>query len=242
MSLRGKVALVTGGAHRVGRAIALELAARGANVAINYHRSRAAALDTERCAAGFGVAAISVAADAADAEQVAAMRIEVEARLGQIDLLVASAGVLRRTPIDSATEADWQDMMRGNFEVFRVPTAALAATMQRRGGAIVAIADVAARRPWADYIPYCVAKRRVLEHARHLAIELAPRVRVNSVLPGPVLFPPDYPEAERRREVGRTLLERAGCGEDVARAVAFLLDNDYLTGVELPVDGGRLLR
>jgi NAD(P)-dependent dehydrogenase (short-subunit alcohol dehydrogenase family) len=242
MPLRGKVALVTGGAHRVGRSIVLELAARGAHVAINYHRSEKAALDTERCAAGFGVGAMRVRADAADPAQVSDMIAAVESRLGPIAFLVASAGVFRRTPINAVTERDWDEMMRGNFEVFRVPAAAIAATMQQRGGgAIVAIADVAAVRPWADYIPYCVAKSRVLNHARRLAVALAPAVRVNSVLPGPVLFPPDYPEVERQQEISRTLLRRGGHPEEVARVVAFLLENDYLTGVELPVDGGRLL-
>src|SRR5690606_27699437 len=123
------------------------------------------------------------------------------------DFLVASAGTFRRTPIDAVSERDWDDMMRGNFDVFRVPAAAIVPAMQRRGrGAIVAIGDVAAVRPWADYLPYCVAKSRVLHHARALAVALAPAVRVNCVLPGPVLFPPDYPDDERRREISRTLL------------------------------------
>ncbi len=242
MSIRGRVALVTGGAHRLGRAITLELAAHGAHVAINYHRSETAARDTERCAAAFGVAAMRIGADAADTDAVAAMVASVEARLGPIDFLVASAGVFRRTPVDGASERDWGEMMRGNFETFRVPAAIIAPSMQARGrGAIVAISDVAALRPWGDYIPYCVAKRRVLHHARQLASAFAPTVRVNCILPGPVLFPPDYPPAAQEREVAKTLLRRAGHASDIARAVLFLLENDYLTGAQIPVDGGRLL-
>lgn len=240
MPLRGKTALVTGGAHRLGRAIVLELAARGVHVAINYHRSEAAAIDTQRCAAGFGVGAERCAADAADPRAVADMVEAVQQRLGSLDFLVASAGVFRRTPFATASEVDWADMMRGCFDVFRVPAAIVAPVMKRRGGAIVAIADVAALRPWADYIPYSVAKSRVVEHTRRLAVELAPEVRVNCILPGPVLFPPGYPAQERRDEIERTLLGREGRAADVARAVADLLDSDYMTGVALPVDGGRL--
>lgn len=242
-TLRGHVALVTGGAHRLGRAVVLELAARGAHVAINYHTSQAAAVDTEACAAAFGVRALSVRADAADPDAVADMVATVERRLGPIDHLIAAAGVFRRTPPHAVTAADWRDMTRGNLETFRVCAHAVAAKMTRRPGcSITAFADVAALRPWSDYIPYCVAKRRVLAEAERLAVRLAPAVRVNCVLPGPVLFPPGYPEDARQREISRTLLDRDGSAGAVARAVAFLIETDYLTGVRLPVDGGRLLR
>jgi NAD(P)-dependent dehydrogenase (short-subunit alcohol dehydrogenase family) len=233
---------VTGGAHRLGRSVVLELASRGADVAIHYNQSAAAALATARCAAGYGARTTIVQADAADEAAVAAMVDQVVADLGPVDILVACAGVFRRTPLADARTRDWQDMMRGNFDTFRNCADKLAPAMAARGrGAIVAFGDVAALRPWADYIPYCTAKARVLAHARTLSRRLAPAVRVNSVLPGPVLFPSDYPAEARHREVERTLLGRAGQPEDVARAVAFLLENDYLTGVELPIDGGRLL-
>ncbi len=242
MSLRGKVALVTGGAHRLGRAVVLELASRGVDVAINFHHSHEAALATERCAAGYGVNAMRSPADAADPDAVERMVEEISDRLGTIDYLIAAAGVFRRTPVEAVGEDDWHDMMHGNVATFRTCAAAVAPRMQESGGgAIVAFGDVAALRPWRDYIPYCVSKSLVLAHARALAVELAPTVRVNSVLPGPVLFPPDYPEAARQSEIRRTLLQRAGHPGDIAGAVAFLLESDYLTGAELPVDGGRLL-
>ena len=109
------------------------------------------------------------------------------------------------------------------------------------GGCIVALADVAGIRPWADYLPYSVAKAGVIALTQGLAKALAPSVRVNAVLPGPVLFPDDFDPAAREREVARTLLKRAGSPRHVADAVLALVRNDYLTGVLLPVDGGRIL-
>ncbi len=242
MKLSAKVALITGGGHRLGRAIALELAARGANVAVHYHRSEDAAEETERRARAYGVDSMRVGADAADAGAVRAMLDSVRHTLGPVDAWVAGAGVFRRTPPGAVAAADWTDMMRGNYETFRIPAEQIAPAMvARRSGSIVAIGDVAALRPWTDYLPYCVAKSRLVHRVRQLARELAPAVRVNAVLPGPVLFPENYPDEARQRELTNTLLGREGSAADIARAVAFLLENDYLTGTLLPVDGGRLL-
>jgi NAD(P)-dependent dehydrogenase (short-subunit alcohol dehydrogenase family) len=114
--------------------------------------------------------------------------------------------------------------------------------MQRQGaGCIVALADVAALRPWADYVPYCVAKRAVVALVQELAVRLAPQVRVNAIAPGPVLFPDDFPAAARAREVARTRLRRTGTPQHISAAVRYLATNDYVTGTLLPVDGGRLL-
>ncbi len=242
MELRGATALVTGGGHRLGRHIALGLASAGANVVINYHRSAAAAADTARDAAAYGVRAIALQADAADPDQMRALLAKVDTELPPIDLLVANAGVFRRTPLDATTEADWDDMMRLNFTSFLVPAQLLGERMRARGaGCIVALADVAALRPWGAYLPYCVAKRCVVALAQGLARELAPAVRVNAIAPGPVLFPDDFDPAARQREIDRTLLRRAGDPADIAAAVLYLARNDYVTGSVLPVDGGRLL-
>jgi len=242
MNLRGGVTLITGGGHRLGRAIALELAARGANVAIHYHRSELAAAETEKRARALGVASMRAGADAADAGAVRAMLDRVRRTLGPVDAWVAGAGVFRRTPPSAVAPADWTDMMRGNYETFRVPAEQIAPAMIARGsGSIVAIGDVAALRPWTEYLPYCVSKSRLLHRVRQLARQLAPAVRVNAVLPGPVLFPENYPDEARQRELANTLLGREGSAADIARAVAFLLENDYLTGTLLAVDGGRLL-
>jgi pteridine reductase len=242
MHLRGAYALITGGAHRLGRAIALSLADAGAHVAFTYFSSAAAAADTRREIESRGVRGLAVQADAADDAQVARALDTVQAVFPRLDLWVANAGVLRRTPLAQATERDWDDMMRLNFATFLVPSRRIGPLMQRqREGCIVALADVAALRPWADYIPYCVAKRAVVALVEELAIRLAPAVRVNAIAPGPVLFPDDFPAAARAREIARTHLGREGDPRHISAAVHYLATDDYVTGTVLPVDGGRLL-
>lgn len=240
MDLHGARALITGGAHRLGRAIGLRLAEAGADVAFTYLRSAAAARDTRRELERRGARALALRADAANRRAMTAALAAVRRELGGLDLLVANAGVFRRTPLAAATAADWDAMWRLNFETCLVPARLAGAAMRRQGGgAIVALGDVAAFDPWADYLPYAIAKRAVHALTVELARALAPAVRVNAIAPGPVLMPPDFPVAARRREVARTLLRRAGSADDIAAAVQYLAEADYVTGVVLPVDGGR---
>lgn len=242
MDLHGATALITGGAHRLGRAIALALADAGADVAFTYYASPAPAAETVRAIEARGVRAFAVQADAADDAAVTRALAAVRERFPRIDLWVANAGVFRRTPLAKVTEQDWDDMLRLNFATLLVPAGRIGPLMQRQGaGCIVALADVAALRPWADYIPYCIAKRAVVATVESLARRLAPQVRVNAIAPGPVLFPPDFPAAARAREIARTRLRREGTPEDIGAAALFLATSPYITGVVLPVDGGRLL-
>jgi NAD(P)-dependent dehydrogenase (short-subunit alcohol dehydrogenase family) len=242
MDLRGATALITGGAHRLGRAIALGLADAGADVAFTYHSSGGAARQTWRAIEARGVRGLALRADASDDAQVARALAQVLSVFPRLDLWVANAGVFRRTPLASVSERDWDAMLRLNFATFLVPARRIGAVMQRqRGGCIIAMADVAALRPWADYIPYCVAKRGVVGLMEELAGRLAPHVRVNAIAPGPVLFPDDFPAAARAREVARTRLRRAGAPHHISAAVHYLATNEYVTGTVLPVDGGRLL-
>ncbi|MDX2169331.1 MAG: SDR family oxidoreductase [Deltaproteobacteria bacterium] len=240
MNLHGANVLITGGAHRLGRAIGLRLAEAGANVAFTYLASADAARQTQRELEQRGARALALRADAADDRQVARVVSRVRRTLGGIDLFVANAGVFRRTPLAAATPADWDDMLRLNFAVMRVPALRVGALMRRQGhGAIVALTDISAHAPWADYLPYCIAKRAVAALTVQLARRLAPAVRVNAIAPGPVLMPDDFPAAARRSEIRRTLLRREGSAADIAAAVQYLAEADYVTGVVLPVDGGR---
>lgn len=242
MDLQGATALVTGGAHRIGKAITLALASAGANVVVNYHRSGAAAQSTVAEAERLGVRALALQADAADPTQVDGMLELVLRTFPRLDLFVGNAGAFRHTPLETVGAADWDEMMRLNFETLLVPARPIGRHMlEHGGGCIVAIADVAAVRPWADYLPYCVAKACVVGLMRSLAAALGPSVRVNAVAPGPVLFPEGFDPAARAREIARTVLGREGAAADVAAAVAFLARDDYVTGALLPVDGGRLL-
>lgn len=242
MHLRGATALITGGAHRLGREIALTLADAGADIAFTYLSSRDDAQETLRAIEQRGVRGLALRADAADDAQTARALAEVSAVFPRLDLWVANAGVFRRTPLAQARERDWDDMWRLNFLTFLVPARRIGPQMRHQGaGCIIALADVAALRPWANYIPYCVAKRAVVALVQDLARRLAPQVRVNAIAPGPVLFPAGFPAAARAREIARTALRRAGEPRDIAAAVRFLATSEYVTGVVLPVDGGRLL-
>jgi NAD(P)-dependent dehydrogenase (short-subunit alcohol dehydrogenase family) len=242
MELPGTTALVTGAAHRLGRQITLALAAAGANVVVHYKDSAAAAADTVRLARQSGVDALAVEADASDPQQVDRMLESIFARFARIDLFVANAGAFRRTPLATLGEADWDDMIRLNFDTFLVPAQRIGRRMQEQGaGSIIALADVAGVRPWAHYAPYSIAKSSVIAYARALARRLAPAVRVNCIAPGPILFPPAYDLDAQRREISRSLLKRQGDPRHISDAVLYLARSDYITGTLLPVDGGRLL-
>jgi pteridine reductase len=240
--LRGQVAVVTGGARRLGACIALALARAGCNLVVHYNRSHDAALATASEAHAAGAEAIVVAGDLQQASTVDTLLTKTLERFGHADILVANAGAFRRTPIDSLSMPDWADMLDGNLRTTFLCAQRFGLHMRDAGhGAIVTLADVAGIRPWADYLPYSVAKAGVITLTHGLAKALAPQVRVNAVAPGPVLVPDDFDAAARDREAARTLLQRPGQPEHVASAVLELVRNDYITGVVLPVDGGRLL-
>lgn len=247
------VALVTGGAVRVGQAIVRELAKRGYRVAIHANRSLDKAQElVEELEIAFrqggsatshsgGPAAAAFAANLRDEDAARAMIDRVHRHFGRLDALVNNAATWSPTPLASAAADD----VRRFFEVNTLGTfvccqhAGLLMAEQERGGAIVNIGDWATRRPYRDYGPYFISKGAIPTLTRMFAVELAPKVRVNAVLPGPVLLPKNLPAEQQRGAIAGTLLKRAGRPENVALAVALLLENDFVTGVCLPVDGGR---
>jgi len=244
MRLQGKAVLVTGAARRVGRAIALALAARGARVAVHYHRRRreAGRLAAE-LRAGFGRDSVAVRADLSDVREVRRLAEAVARRFGAVHVLVNNASVYLRTPFAQATPADWDRHLDVNLRAAFFLSQAVAPHMRRAGeGRIINVADWSAARPWADRIPYCVSKAGLLCLTRALAKELAPGITVNAIMPGPVLPPEGASLRQARAEARATLLKRLGRPEDVALAVLFLIEaGDYVTGAAIPVDGGRLL-
>lgn len=237
------VALVTGGANRVGATIVRELAAQGYRVAVHANTS----LDHAQELAGelktAGHEATAFGADLRDEDATRAMIDRVRRHFGRLDALVNSAAVWSPTPLEMIAADD----LRRFFEINTVATficcqhAGEIMQQQEAGGAIVNIGDWAVERPYRDYGAYFASKGSIPTLTRMFAVELAPKVRVNAVLPGPVMLPDSISEAERRRAIAGTLLNRAGKPENVAQAVAALLQNDFITGVCLPVDGGRTL-
>ena len=241
MELRGRVALVTGGAHRVGRAIVLALGRAGTRVVVHYHRSEEPARGVQAELAALGTDSALVAGDlaiVAEAERVADQAL---ARWGQLDLLVNSAGIWGSTPIGTVTQARWDELIEVNLRGAFFCAQRAAPALRAARGAIVNIADVGALRPWRNYTPYLVSKGGVVTLTEALAKDLAPEVRVNAVAPGPVLLPDGWTPAQAERAAASVLLKRLGSPEDVAAAVVYLAQADYVTGVVLPVDGGQRL-
>jgi NAD(P)-dependent dehydrogenase (short-subunit alcohol dehydrogenase family) len=243
MRIAGRWALVTGGAKRVGRAIALELASRGAHVAIHFHTSQSEAEATVRDIEARGVRGLALHAELAESAQVQTLADRVEAETGGVAILVNSASNYLRVPFDALTEAVWDASVDVNLKAPFLLAWKLGRAMRVRGeGRIVNLADWAAERPYRDYLPYCVSKAGIVCLTRALAKELAPEVTVNAVAPGPVLPPDDMGEAERAAVTRVTPLRRLGSPEDVARCVRFLVEEaDFTTGSVYHVDGGRLV-
>lgn len=242
MQLRGKVALVTGGAHRVGRAVTLALAAEGCDLMVHFHRSGEAATATVADARRLGVQASSVAADLSQMEGVHSAFSAIDRTFAGLDILVNSAAILEPAALLQASAEDWRRTLDLNLRgaAFCLQQAAL--RMRRRGGGgIINISDIAGHRPFRRYPLHSISKAGIEMLTKAAALELAPDIRVNAVVPGPVLKPEWISEERWQRIMQPLPRQPAGTPEDVAQSVIFLLRNDYLTGVSLRVDGGSLL-
>jgi 3-oxoacyl-[acyl-carrier protein] reductase/pteridine reductase len=242
MKIEGKTALVTGGAHRVGKAITMALAGAGANVVVNYYSSDAAAQETVREAQALGVGGLAVQADIGNLEKARALVAAAVDRFGAVDILVNSASIWQKTPLPMGDFAGWRQVLGVLLDGSMYLADAVAPLMLERGeGAMVNIVDLSAWKPFAGYIAHSVGKAGLLALTRQLALELAPAVSVNAVAPGPVLPPPGYSQEQIVQVGGRTLKGRWGTAQDVADAVRFLVEADYITGEVLVVDGGERL-
>lgn len=245
LALAGQVALVTGGARRVGAEIVRHLHAAGASVAIHCHRSRtqAQALAAELNAGRAG-SALVCSADLLQAERLRPLVDGVVAQLGGLGILVNNASSFYPTPLATLTGAQWHDLMGTNLAAPLFLAQAAASALRRAHGLVVNIADIHGLRPLPGYLAYSTAKAALIHLTRALARELAPEVRVNAVAPGPVLWPEaGLDDAQKQEIISRTLLQRAGSPADVARAVCFFAtDAPYVTGQVLSVDGGRSQR
>lgn len=241
MDMDGRVALVTGGAKRLGRSIALALAQRGAHVAISYRSSSREAKDTVLALRRHSVQALAIKADMANPRQITRLFRTVERHFARFDILVNSASLFERTPYARLTEAAWDRHLDANLKGPYLCSLAASRLMQRRGeGKIINLTDWAGERPYRDYLPYCVSKAGLTALTKALARELAPGIQVLAVAPGPILPPLDLSAAERRRAVARVPLGRWGTPQDIARAVVFAIEgSDFMTGTTIAVDGGR---
>ncbi len=241
LDLTGRVALVTGGGTRVGAAIVRALAAAGCDVLIHHATSAAGARAVAADVAQLGRKATILKADLTDRAALDRLAGEALAAAGQVDVLVHNAANFERVPPDALTAEAWDRALALNTTAPYLLTLALAPSLRAARGSVIAITCLSATRPWKDYLPYTVSKVALAGLVRSLALGLAPEVRVNAVAPGTVLPPVDFEPAVVERLRKRTPLQRLGEPGDVARAVVFLAQNDYLTGQTIDVDGGRLL-
>jgi pteridine reductase len=241
-----KVALVTGsGKKRVGAEVAAALAARGYAIAVHYRSSEAEAKETAAAlTAQFGVPAVPVHADLGDEVAVKRMVSDVLARFGRVDALVNCAAIWNRKRLEDVTANDVREHLDANLlgTFLTCQHVGLAMVKQATGGAIVNLGDWADVRPYRDFAAYFPSKAAIPGLTRVFAVELGtrnPRVRVNAVLPGPVMLPPDLSAEEREQSIAGTLVNREGSPAHIAAAVLHFIDNDFVTGTCLPVDGGR---
>ncbi len=238
------VALVTGsGAPRIGNCLVRVLAERGYRIVVHSHLAREQAQSTVKQLSA-KTEAIGVTADLRREEAVEKMFAQTISHFGRLDALVNCAAIWDAKPLEKVTATDVQQ----HFEINTLGTflccqqAGMQMVGQKFGGAIVNLGDWAVVRPYMDHAAYFSSKGAIPAMTRSFAVELSqrnPRIRVNAVLPGPVMLPPELPESARQEAIEGTLVRREGAPEHVAHAVEFLLENDFVTGVCLPVDGGR---
>lgn len=249
MDLTHKVALVTGGAHRVGKAIALALADAGADVVIHYGSSEAEAHDTVREIKSRGAQALAVQADLGDPAAIKSLFEAVAARFNRLDVLVNSAANFVKQPFDEVTLDDWKAVMQVNLRAPFLCTQQAARLMRAvhrpadQPAAIVNISDLAGVYPWRDFVQHGVAKAGLIHLTKISARELGPDVRVNAITPGAILPPSSLStDSPRWQRMGESVpLRRTGAPQYVAQTVVFLAQNDYITGAVIPVDGGEHL-
>ncbi|MCG3126754.1 MAG: 3-oxoacyl-[acyl-carrier-protein] reductase FabG [Phycisphaerae bacterium] len=240
MELRDKVALITGGARRIGRATALRLARAGCHVAVHYLTSAADAASCAALCRADGVRAETFSCDLAEPEAVRRLPAEVVERFGRLDVLINNASIFERMSVDDFALRRWERMMAVN--VTAPLLLALAANESFRavgGGRIINLCDAAVAQPAPAYLGYCITKGALETQTRALARSLATDVTVVGVAPGVAGWPESFDPALRQRLLERIPLGRAGTPEEVAELIHFLLaEGDYISGTIVAIDGG----
>ncbi len=242
MDLAGRVALVTGAGRRLGAAIAIGLARAGCDIAVHHNASVDGAEATLGATRAAGRRAERFPGDLRDAAVARALPDRVVQTFGRLDIVINSAAVIAHAEFEGISAAEWHDTLALNLSAAFFVSQGAAPHLRSRRGKIVNIADLAAFEVWPAYLPLNISKAGVVMLTHGLARVLAPEVTVNAIAPGAILPPEDWPASAREHLVATTPLKRLGAPEDVVAAVRYLLENDYVTGVVLPVDGGRLIR
>ena len=239
-NLSGRVALVTGSAIRVGSAIVRALHAAGATVIIHYRHSNEDALQLKDELKNVRPdSAVTVQGDLNETDKMGDLVRRIIERFDRLDILVNNASSFYPTPVGEITEEAWTDLVGSNLKAPVFLSQAAAPHLKATHGLIINIVDIYAASPLADHPVYCAAKAGLVMLTKSLARDLAPEVRVNGIAPGPILWPDDQTEAEKKNIIAGTALKRVGSPEDIADCVTWLAGAEFVTGQIIAVDGGR---
>jgi pteridine reductase len=238
--LLNRVALITGSAKRIGRAIAVRLAREGADVVIHYRSSEADAREAVSEIEKLGRRALALKADLSSVSEIKRLFQQASDHFGRLDILVNSAATFVHTEFASTTEALWNESLDTNLKAPFFCAQAAAPLLKQSRGVVINFADIGGILPWPGYIPHCVSKAGVIMLTKALAKALAPEVRVNAIAPGTITMSGD-PSAWETDFIRLAPLHRTGTADDVADAVVFLIQSTFSTGQVLILDGGRTL-
>lgn len=242
MELGGKVAVVTGGAVRLGKALALALAERGVRSVIHYNASAGPAEGTVARIAAMGGEAMVIQADLSQPSQMSRVITQAADHFGQVDILVNSAAIFEPGDVYDTTEADWDRHFAINLKApFFLSQAFAQHVGRQRPGHIVNIADWRATRPSTGYLAYTLTKAALITMTENLALALAPNIQVNAIAPGAILPPPGKDQAYLDRLARNIPAQRTGSPDAIAKALIFLLESDFITGELIFVTGGEHL-
>ena len=240
-NLTGRIALVTGAGKRLGRAVALRLAAEGADVVVHYGKSAAEAGQVVAEIEKLGRRSAAFSAELTNVSAIQKLVADVVTRFGRLDILINSAANFLETKFGETTEATWDASLDTNLKAPFFCSQAAAPHLAKSGrGVIINFADIGGLLGWREYLPHSVSKAGVIQLTRILAKELAPKVRVNAIAPGTITMPGDPPEWQQDY-IRRAPLQRSGTPEEIADAVMYLICAEFVTGHVLVIDGGRTL-
>jgi pteridine reductase len=248
MEVKDTVAVITGSTGRLGSEIALALAQSGAHCVCHYHKNKQLADKLVSQIQALGRKAIAVCADLTCPEQIEALFAKTT-EPGPARILINSAAVFSRQPLTGVTAEDIHKILNTNLVAPILTSRQFAQNLKRQFGAsenkllgkIINLVDIGGIRPWAEYSVYCASKAGLIAVTKSLAKELSPAVAVNAVAPGIINWPDDFDEKDKRRRLSHIPAKRIGLAKEVASAIIFLIENDYVTGQVLNVDGGQCI-
>lgn len=238
MELKGKNALITGGAVRLGRAFAIALADKGVNVAIHYNESKREAEELVNDITARDLKSVAIQANIEDPNKITKVVKEAREYLGGLNILINNASIFYSTPVNDVTEKDWEQFLNINLKSQFYFAKEFASVTGKGIAKIINMADTYGASPAADFIPYGVSKAGVISLTKGLAKEYAPDILVNCICPGPILMAGED-KYSQQKAAQSNLLKREGNIEDVTKTLIFLAENDYITGQALFIDGGR---